>query len=109
MHFERTLQCPLMAHSGHARVHRTCPLLGVKRTSFREKRTLADTASVRLSAVTGTQIHDAARKPQLQPWQLEQYVKRHIVRGGHHKPGVAGDFMTSRDNYLLRAAELNAL
>ena len=28
---------------------------------------------------------------------------------GPHKSGVAGDLMTSRDNYLQRAAELNAL
>ena len=28
-------QCPLMAHSGHPQVHRTCPLSGVKRTCFR--------------------------------------------------------------------------
>ena len=26
-------ECPLLAHSGHELVHRTCPLLGVKRTS----------------------------------------------------------------------------
>jgi hypothetical protein len=25
-------QCPLLAHSGHPLVHRTCPLLGVKQT-----------------------------------------------------------------------------
>src|SRR5215471_9753464 len=26
------MRCPLLAQSGHALVHRTCPLLGVKRT-----------------------------------------------------------------------------
>jgi len=25
-------RCPLLAHSGHGLLHRTCPLLGVKRT-----------------------------------------------------------------------------
>ena len=29
----RTLECPLLAQSGHWLVHCTCPLLGVKRTS----------------------------------------------------------------------------
>jgi hypothetical protein len=28
-------QCPLLTQSGHAELHRTCPLLGVKRTSTR--------------------------------------------------------------------------
>jgi hypothetical protein len=28
-----TMECPLLAQSGHRLVHRTCPLLGVKRTS----------------------------------------------------------------------------
>src|SRR5262245_51071452 len=28
----RTLQCPLLALSGHPRLHRTCPLSGVKQT-----------------------------------------------------------------------------
>jgi hypothetical protein len=27
-----TLVCPLLAQSGHPKLHRTCPLLGVKRT-----------------------------------------------------------------------------
>ena len=27
-----TLVCPLLAQSGHPSLHRTCPLLGVKRT-----------------------------------------------------------------------------
>ena len=27
-------ECPLLAQSGHRLVHRTCPLLGVKRTCF---------------------------------------------------------------------------
>ena len=27
-------QCPLLAHSGHSQLHRTCPLLGVKQTSL---------------------------------------------------------------------------
>ena len=27
-------ECPLLALSGHELVHRTCPLLGVKRTSL---------------------------------------------------------------------------
>ena len=42
-------QCPLLAHSGHLCLQRTCPLLGVKRTclfashmsAFDPKRTLA--------------------------------------------------------------------
>ena len=34
-----TAECPLLAQSGHALVHRECPLLGVKRTSFGEKQT----------------------------------------------------------------------
>src|SRR6478752_8542870 len=28
----RANQCPLLAQSGHPKLHRTCPLLGVKRT-----------------------------------------------------------------------------
>jgi hypothetical protein len=32
-------KCPLLAHSGHRLVRCTCPLSGVKRTSFRKKRT----------------------------------------------------------------------
>ena len=27
-------RCPLLAQSGHAELHRTCPLLGAKRTSL---------------------------------------------------------------------------
>ena len=27
-------ECPLLAQSGHPELHRTCPLLGVKRTSL---------------------------------------------------------------------------
>jgi len=28
------MRCPLLVHSGHPQLHRTCPLLGVKRTSL---------------------------------------------------------------------------
>ena len=31
-HFDNSRECPLLAQSGHWRVHRTCPLSGVKRT-----------------------------------------------------------------------------
>ena len=30
----REARCPLLAQSGHSALHRTCPLLGVKRTCF---------------------------------------------------------------------------
>jgi hypothetical protein len=32
-HFDRALECPLLAHSGHSQDVDQCPLLGVKRTS----------------------------------------------------------------------------
>jgi hypothetical protein len=45
--------CPLLAQSGHPQLHRTCPLLGVKRTclfalhmsAFDPKRTLVSTSA----------------------------------------------------------------
>ena len=33
-HFAQLHACPLLAQSGHAELHCTCPLLGVKRTSL---------------------------------------------------------------------------
>ena len=40
---------------------------------------------------------------------MEPYVKRHIVRLGDRTSWRIGDNMASRNEYLLRAAELNAL
>ena len=58
----------------------------------------------------GNQVHDTALNlwfPLLQP---EQYVKRHIVRVGAAQVWRSGEFnMTGREEYLLRAAELDAL
>src|SRR5262249_18317276 len=49
-------------------------------------------------------------EPRFRPPQLEQYVKRHILWiGDHISLGVAGRIMASKNEYLLRAAELNAL
>jgi hypothetical protein len=55
-------------------------------------------------------MHDAARNMHFQPLQLERYIKRHIVRVGAAQVCRSGGCnMSSRDEYLLRAAELSAL
>ena len=56
-------QCPLLAQSGHAELHRTCPLLGVKRTSrfalqmsaFDPKRTCAAHKEISLTRMAARQ------------------------------------------------------
>jgi hypothetical protein len=40
---ERPRECPLLAQSRHGLVHRTCPLLGVKRTCPQTKITTRST------------------------------------------------------------------
>jgi hypothetical protein len=57
-------ECPLLAQSGHAELHRTCPLLGAKRTwrfalhmsAFDPKRTLPSSSSSFRAGITGTII-----------------------------------------------------
>src|SRR5262245_9485711 len=58
--FKFPVECPLLAQSGHRLVHRTCPLLGVKRTwlvgckmsAFDPKRT----SMVRLTPFQGYRV-----------------------------------------------------
>jgi len=58
----------------------------------------------------GIQVHNLARNLWFPLLQAEQYVKRHIVRVGAAQVWRSGEFnMTGRNEYLLRAAELNAL
>src|SRR5262249_1597930 len=54
------------------------------------KRTLANTASVRLYPVTGSQIHDAARKPQPSLGSWNDMSKDTLYGRGPHTFGVVG-------------------
>jgi len=55
-------------------------------------------------------MHEAARSVRSQPMQLERYVKKHIVRIGTARVRRSGDiYMTARQEYLLKAAELSAM
>src|SRR5262245_5380111 len=56
-------------------------------------------------------MHEKLLNLAVKPLQPEQYVKRHIVRGWDPQVWRGGEQnnMTGRDEYLLRAVELNAM
>ena len=55
---DRGLQCPLLAQSGHTELHRTCPLLGVKRTSLPHRK--MSSAKIRLCPLLSESGHWSA-------------------------------------------------
>ena len=86
-------------------VKRTC-LVASHMSAFDPMRTLSDT----LRRATGNWIHDTAWNRVPGPCNRNHTSKDTLYGLGPHKFGVAGTlYMTARDEYLLKAAELSAM